>query len=265
MTARDDLRPALDATRLPPYVEVVEEVSSTNSLVAERAREGAAAGLVVVAESQTAGRGRLDRSWEVPPRSALTVSMLVRPELPPTSGPWLPLLTGYAVHAALVDRVPGLGLKWPNDLLVQHAGGDRKIGGILVERVETQIGPAAVVGIGINVSQRQHELPVPQATSLSLETEGEPDRTEVLAQVLGSLEALLPLLDDVEALRRAYAGECVTLGKQVRADVPAGEPVTGVAVDLDQTGRLVIETSAGPVAVGAGDVVHVRSAGDERI
>lgn len=260
MTPAPDPRPPLDPHRLPASVEVVEEADSTNLLVANRAREGADAGLVIVAEHQTAGRGRLDRTWEVPPRAALTFSMLVRPEVPPESWPWLPLLTGYAVHAALVDRVPGLGLKWPNDVLVSDPAGDRKLAGILVERVDTPTGPAAVLGIGINVSQDQRELPVPDATSLQLEVEGRPDRTEVLDGVIGSIRALFPLLDDTESLRRAYAGECLTLGKEVRVDLPGGQPLTGTAIDIDATGRLVVRTATGEVAVGAGDVIHVRSA-----
>jgi BirA family biotin operon repressor/biotin-[acetyl-CoA-carboxylase] ligase len=237
-------------------VEVVEDADSTNTLVANRAREGAPAGLVIVAEHQTAGRGRLDRTWEVPRRAALTFSMLVRPKAPPEVWPWLPLLTGYAVHAALVDRVPGLGLKWPNDVLVDD---ERKLAGILVERVETPTGPAAVLGVGINISQEQRELPVPEATSLFLEVEGNPDRTEVLDTVIGSIDALLPLLGDPESLRRAYAGECVTLGKTVRVDLPGGETLEGTAVDIDENGRLVVQTVTGPVPVGAGDVVHVRT------
>lgn len=259
MSAPTDRRPPLDPVRLPPSVVIVEEASSTNSLVRDRAREGAPHGLVVVAEHQTSGRGRLDRSWEVPPYAALTFSMLLRPDTPPESWPWLPLLAGYAVHAALVDRVPGLGLKWPNDILVEHPDRARKLAGILVERVETQQGAAAVLGVGINVSQRQDELPVADATSLFLEVEGEPDRTEVLAGVLGSLDALLPLLDDTASLRRAYCGECVTLGKDVRVEVPGGDPVTGVAIDIDETGRLVVDSATGPVPVAAGDVIHVRT------
>lgn len=255
MTPPLDRRPPLDPTRLPASVEVVEEADSTNSLVSHRAREGAPAGLVIVAENQTAGRGRLNRSWETPPRAALTFSMLVRPTVDPEMWPWLPLLTGYAVHAALVDRVPGLGLKWPNDVLVD----DRKLAGILVERVETPTGPAAVLGIGINISQEQRELPVPGATSLSLEVEGNPDRTEVLDTVIGSIDALLPLLSDTESLRRAYCGECVTLGKEVRVDLPGGETLEGTAVDIDQAGRLVVQGATGEVPVGAGDVVHVRT------
>lgn len=238
----------------------MEEAGSTNALVVERARAGAAAGLVIVAEHQTAGRGRLDRSWEVPPRSAVTFSMLVRPDLPPADWPWLPLFTGYAVHAALADRADGIGLKWPNDLLVESPEGDRKLAGILVERVETPDGPAAVLGVGINVHQAPDELPIEAATSVDQIIEGTPDRTEVLAEVIASLEMLMPLLSDTDALRRAYAGECVTIGRQVRVEVPAGEPITGTAVDIDAGGRLVVQTATGEVPVGAGDVVHVRSA-----
>ncbi len=258
MSADADRRPPLDPAHLPASVEVVEHADSTNSLVTNRAREGAPHGLVIAAEHQTAGRGRLDRSWETPPYAALTFSVLVRPDLPAEDWPWLPLLTGYAVHAALVDRVPGLGLKWPNDVLVPHPDGDRKLAGILVERVETDQGPAAVLGIGINVSQQQAELPVPEATSLFLEVEGNPDRTEVLGTVLGSIEALYPLLQDTDSLRRAYCGECLTIGKQIQVVVPGGDPVVGVAVDIDPTGRLVVETASGEVAVAAGDVIHVR-------
>lgn len=260
MTPLSETRPPLDPHRLPHTVEIVEEAGSTNALLAARAREGADAGLVIVAEHQTSGRGRLDRSWEVPPRAALTFSLLVRPEVEPASWPWLPLLTGYAVHAALDDRADGIGLKWPNDIVVETVDGPLKLAGILVERVDTPSGPAAVLGVGINVHQAPEELPIEAATSLEQLVEGVPDRTEVLSTVLSSLDALLPLIEDTDALRRAYAGECVTIGKAVRVDVPAGEPLTGTAVDIDAGGRLVVDTGAGEVPVGAGDVIHVRAA-----
>jgi BirA family biotin operon repressor/biotin-[acetyl-CoA-carboxylase] ligase len=260
MTQTDDSRPPLDPHRLPHTVEIVQEAGSTNALVAERARAGAEAGLVIVAEHQTSGRGRLDRSWEVPPRAALTFSVLVRPEIDPAAWPWLPLLTGYAVHAAIDDRADGIGLKWPNDIIVETVDGPLKLAGILVERVDTPTGPAAVLGVGINVHQTQEELPIELATSLEQLVEGVPDRTEVLASVLSSLDALLPLVEDTDALRRAYAGECVTLGKAVRVDVPAGEPLLGTAVDIDAGGRLIVDTGTGEVPVGAGDVIHVRVA-----
>lgn len=228
---------------------------STNAVVAERARAGEDAGLVVVAEHQTAGRGRLDRSWETPERSALTFSVLLRPEVPAQDWPWLPLLTGYAVQAALADRLPEIGLKWPNDVLVE----ERKLAGILVERVDTPRGPAAVVGCGINISHTLDELPVALATSIHLELGETPDRTAVLEQVLGSMHALQGLLDDTGALRAAYVDVCTTLGREVDVHLPATDsPRRGLARDVDAGGALVVEGPEGRWAVGAGDVVHVR-------
>ncbi len=187
--------------------------------------------------------------------------MLLRPDVPAASWPWLPLLTGYAVQAALGDRLPDVALKWPNDVLVDDGSGTgRKVCGILVERVETPDGPVAVVGIGINVDQTLDELPVALATSVSLET-GEPvERTGLLGQVLGSLHGLQGLLDDVESLRRAYADVCVTLGRTVDVHLPAGDVRRGEALDIDATGALVVGTDDGTFTVAAGDVVHVRPA-----
>ena len=120
-------RPPLDADRLAGAdpdllpgltVEVVDEAGSTNALVADRAVPGAGQGLVVVAEHQTAGRGRLDRSWEAPARSALTFSLLLRPTAPARSWPWLPLLAGYAVAKALRGAGFEASVKWPNDVLL---------------------------------------------------------------------------------------------------------------------------------------------------
>lgn len=257
-------RPALDRSRLTGlpsgwWVEVVDSAGSTNALVADRARAGEREGLVVATEHQTAGRGRLDRVWETPPRVALTFSVLLRPALEPRGWPLLPLLTGYAVHAALVDRVPEVSLKWPNDVLV----GEHKIAGILVERVETPDGPAAVVGVGINVNQAREELPG-TGTSLHLELGEEFDRTDLLRQVLGSLHALQPLTGEPDQLRTAYAQVCVTLGRTVDVHLPGGERVRGEALDLDDSGALVVATRdpsrEGMLTVHAGDVVHVRPA-----
>lgn len=252
-------RPFLDSARLPPQVEVLAESPSTNAEVAARARDGAADGLVVVAEHQTAGRGRLDRSWVVPPRAALTFSLLLRPDLPPAAWPWIPLWAGYVVHAALLPIVPTVGLKWPNDVLVPGEADDRKLAGILVERVETPRGPAAVVGIGLNVDLTEEELPVPIATSIALATGVAPDRTALLGDLVAGLADHRGLLADRERLRAAYTQACLTIGRDVRVEVPAGDPVTGTASGLDRDGRLVVRTAAGDVPVGAGDVVHVRT------
>lgn len=208
----------------------------------------------MVTEHQTAGRGRLDRTWETPARSSLTFSVLLRPTAPPQDWPWLPLLTGYAVQAALADRLPDIALKWPNDVLVE----ERKLAGILVERIETPDGPAAVIGCGINISQTLDELPVALATSVELET-GEPvDRTDLLGQVLGSIHGLLGLLDETESLRAAYADVCSTVGREVDVHLPDGTIQRGEALDIAAGGSLVVSTGDGTLTVGAGDVVHVR-------
>ena len=258
MTSVPAPRPALDPDRLTSpqgwRVEITDAAPSTNALVAERAREGAEEGLVVVTEHQTAGRGRLGRVWETPARSSLTLSVLLRPDAPAQDWPWLPLLTGYAVQAALADRLPDIALKWPDDVLVE----ERKLAGILVERIDTPQGPAAVVGIGINVSQTLDELPVALATSIELET-GEPvDRTELLGQVLGSLHGLQGLLFDPEALRTAYADVCSTLGREVDVHLPGDEVRRGEALNFDARGALVVSSADGTFTVGAGDVIHVR-------
>ncbi|MGH3325089.1 MAG: biotin--[acetyl-CoA-carboxylase] ligase, partial [Streptomyces sp.] len=151
-------------------LEVVERTGSTNSDLADRARAGSAAeGAVLVAEEQTAGRGRLDRGWSAPPRSGIFVSMLLKPQVPEERWGWLPLLAGVATAGALA-RAAGVdtALKWPNDVLADVDGEERKIGGILAERTVTAPGGGGgnggvgvVLGIGLNVSLRSAELPVP--------------------------------------------------------------------------------------------------------
>jgi BirA family transcriptional regulator, biotin operon repressor / biotin---[acetyl-CoA-carboxylase] ligase len=262
-------RPPLDAARLAAAdpdllpglrVEVLDAAPSTNALVAARAHEGDGEGLVLVAEHQTAGRGRLDRTWETPPRSALTFSVLLRPTAPTHSWPWLPLLTGYAVAKALRAAGAEADVKWPNDVLL----GERKVSGILVERVETPSGPAAVVGIGINVGMTADELPVPEATSLAV-AGVDVDRTGLLVDVLASLwEAYTAWQEggDLAGMRLAesYAAACATLGSEVRVDLPSGEVLTGTATGIDPSGRLLVTNDDGRTAVSAGDVVHVRPA-----
>jgi BirA family biotin operon repressor/biotin-[acetyl-CoA-carboxylase] ligase len=268
VTAQPGPRPPLDEARIAAgerpglAVEVVAEALSTNALVSERARQGAPDGLVVAAEHQTAGRGRLDRTWETPAGAALTFSMLLRPTVPTQAWPWLPLLTGYAAAQALTARGYAAGVKWPNDVLI----GERKVAGILVERVDTPDGPAAVVGVGLNTAMTAEELPVPTATSLSLESgpAEPPDRTEVLLDLLAAIRDAYDAWQaggDVAAQRLAesYASACVTVGRQVRVDLPDGSVVEGRAVSVDASGRLVVEAADGRREIGAGDVVHVRS------
>lgn len=241
-------------------VRVLRSTGSTNAVVAEAARAGEPEGLVVVAEHQSAGRGRLDRSWVSPPRAGLTLSLLLRPEVPPLARARLPLLLGSAVAAA-TSLVSGLDVrvKWPNDLVAE----DRKLAGLLAEAA----GGAVVAGLGLNVSTRRDELPRDDATSLALETGGPVDRHPVLLAVLRAVAedyaAFVAAGGAADAVLPAYRARCATLGRDVVVTLPGREvPLRGRAVEVDDDGRLVVEPAEGgaPVAVSAGDVVHVRAA-----
>ena len=263
-------------------VRVVAETGSTNADLLAQAGAGAAEGLVLVAEAQTAARGRQGRQWTSPPRAALTFSVLLRPRgVPPALLGWVPLLAGVAAAAA-VRAVTGVEatLKWPNDVLAD--GG--KLGGILAERS----GPAVVVGIGINVWQDRAGLPGDAATSLLLAApaggpargeDGSTARTEdsSTAPVAGLRERLLAELlsvlshwyltwrdqaspgdPDTCGLRREYTRRCTTLGREVVVTMPGAEAISGTAAGVDGGGRLEVRTAHGRVSVTAGDVVHVR-------
>lgn len=239
-------------------VHWLEEIDSTNTYLQERAREGAPEGLVVVADHQTAGRGRLQRRWESPPGANLLASVLLRPDCAPDD---LHLCT-TAVALAAADacrEVAGVDatFKWPNDLLVDES----KLAGILAE-VEFGGGtpPAVVVGIGINVAWPGP----PDAGGTCLEDVGgraQPvDRKALLDHLLYDLAPRREMLDDAHG-RRVLADEvrrrCSTLGQRVRVSL-AGEELTGFAHGIDHSGRLVVETDTGLRTVTAGDVVHLR-------
>jgi BirA family biotin operon repressor/biotin-[acetyl-CoA-carboxylase] ligase len=233
-------------------VTVVQESASTNADLAERARAGAAEGAVLVAEHQTAGRGRQDRSWLSPPRAGLTFSVLLRP--PRISG-WLPLLAGLAVAAA-VNEQAGLsaGLKWPNDVLVEVDGEDRKLAGLLAE-VPAGGNGAVVIGIGLNVTTAADELPDSRATSLKLAGAMTTDREIMLKAMLRSFaRAYASWRADPAALAPAYRSVCTTLGTRVRVELPGESAYEGMATDVDEDGRLVV----GERAFAAGDVIHLR-------
>ncbi|MET9493320.1 biotin--[acetyl-CoA-carboxylase] ligase [Streptomyces sp. NPDC006552] len=250
-------------------VEVVPRTGSTNTDLAALAAAGTAReGTVLVAEEQSAARGRLDRRWSAPPRSGLFFSFLVEPgehEVPVERWGWLPLLTGVAVATAL-SAAAGVdtALKWPNDLLVTVDGQERKAGGILAEAAG---GGGIVIGVGLNVSLRADELPVPQAGSLVLAGAKVVDREPVLRAVLRSFErwylewCAAQGDPGVSRLQETYAAGCATLGRSVRAFLPGEREVVGEAVAVDGDGRLVIAPPEGErVAVAAGDIVHLRPA-----
>ncbi|MGP3634147.1 biotin--[acetyl-CoA-carboxylase] ligase [Streptomyces sp. 24-1644] len=247
-------------------VDVVETTGSTNSDLAARA-DGLAEGTVLVAEEQTAGRGRLDRTWTAPPRSGLFFSVYLKPgDVPPHRWGWLPLLAGVATATALAQSAGvDTALKWPNDLLVTIGGAERKAGGILAERA----GEGVVIGIGLNVSLRADELPVPAAGSLALAGAVSTDRETLLRAVLRGLEewygSWRAADGDAAAsgLQAAYAAGCATLDRTVRAELPGDRSVVGEAVAIDGDGRLVLSTGDGlQEPVSAGDIVHLRTEED---
>lgn len=238
--------------------EVLPEAGSTNAELAARARAGEPAGLVLATDHQTAGRGRLGRTWTAPAGSSIAMSVLLQPTRDPAGWTWLPLLAGLAVADSLraVADVPAV-LKWPNDVLVDGA----KICGILAERVDTTGGPLCVLGMGINVHLTAAELPVPTATSLAvLRPDQRPVRAEIMATVLAALALLYHRWEDGRdaELSREYEARCDTLGRAVRVQHADGSTTEGEAVGIDADGRLQVRTKAGQQTFAAGDVVHLR-------
>ena len=283
-------RPALDPARLKaalvapagPFagLEVVEETGSTNTDLADaaRLRPWEVPDLTVLtAELQNAGRGRMDRSWVAPERSSLFVSVLLRPvnregrPLPTTSYGWLSLLAALAMADSIAARTGvDAGLKWPNDVMVDG----RKLAGVLAQLVASSDGtpPAVVVGAGLNVSLTDEDLPVPTATSLLMEYASTTDRNILLEDYLlalaDSYRAFCSVDGDADAvpeglqdsLRSRIAARLTTLGRDVRAELPGGNALTGRAAALAPTGALVIVDIHGtPHTVSAADVLHLRA------
>jgi BirA family transcriptional regulator, biotin operon repressor / biotin---[acetyl-CoA-carboxylase] ligase len=243
----------------------VEVVASTGSTNADLIARGGPEGQVLVAEEQTAGRGRMGRTWVGVPGASLTFSVLLRPSsVHPAQRGWLPLLTGVAVASA-VRSLTGVSalLKWPNDVLV----GDRKLAGILAE--QSPDGSAVVVGVGLNVATPADALPVSltglPATSLLVEgvdVAREALLTEILRHLERWYEAFLSDPDPARTgLLDEYRSLCGTLGGAVRVELPSGRVLTGVAEDIDSGGRLLVRTdeATSVTPVSAGDVIHLRS------
>jgi BirA family biotin operon repressor/biotin-[acetyl-CoA-carboxylase] ligase len=230
------------------------ELDSTNRFLLDLARSGAPEGVVVVADHQTAGRGRLGRSWVSPPGASLLASVLLRPDLEPDRLHLVTLSVALAAAEAL-EAVAGFrpGLKWPNDLVVE----DRKLAGVLGQADL----PAVVVGIGLNLNWPPELLAdIGPATAANQEVGHEVDGDAVLAALLERLAAGRGRWDE---LARAYRRSCTTLGRSVRVDL-VDESFTGTAADVTGEGHLLVDVGACLRTVTAGDVVHVRAsqAGD---
>jgi BirA family biotin operon repressor/biotin-[acetyl-CoA-carboxylase] ligase len=260
------IRRALSTNTFGRALHVREEVASTNTAAAALAQEGAPHGAVVVAESQSAGRGRLGRHWHSPSGKNLHCSVLLRAmparELQSLWLSWIPLIAALAAGRA-VQTVSGLkpAVKWPNDLLV----GPRKLGGVLCESSGVGTAHAAVIaGIGLNVNLRRDEFPEDLreiATSVMIEA-GQPcDRAALLATLLLELETRCEafLAGNHGDILAEYRLRCSTIGRRVRIELAHGEHMDGEADSIQADGSLrILRDDRTPVDIRAGDVVHLR-------
>ena len=214
----------------------------------------------MVADHQTAGRGRLGRTWQAPPGASLLVTVLLRPALPPSEVHLVTIAAGLAAVDAC-EAVTGVvpGLKWPNDLVIERDGATRKLAGLLSESIVAggRI-DAVALGMGLNV-QWPEVLPdelASIATALNHEAGHDVERDAVLEAWLERLGRRYDAFDAV-AMLAEYRRRCVTLGREVRAEL-AFETVTGTATDVDADGHLLVDTPDGRRVITAGDVVHLR-------
>jgi BirA family biotin operon repressor/biotin-[acetyl-CoA-carboxylase] ligase len=240
--------------------EYLEQTGSTNRDLLAKA-EGLPEFYVLTTDFQTAGKGRMERSWEASPGSSVMASVLLRPSFTESSGiGWLSLMSALAISQAIAELGQSPKIKWPNDVLV----GDKKVSGILAEASADL--SCVVVGFGINVNQTKAQLPVETATSLLVQTGRSTDRDQLLAAVIKNLKHLYQELNaasgdaTISGLREEILKISATVGQQVSVEFPDGKKSFGKAQDIDAAGRLVLETSTETLTVSAGDVLHLRKA-----
>ena len=251
----EEIALGLQTRRLLGPVHHFDELASTNDLAKELAAQGAPEGTLVVAESQTRGRGRLGRQWDSPPGTGLYVSLLLRPELPPTEMPQITLTTAVAVARA-VRRVTGLtpGIKWPNDLLLDG----KKLGGILTE-METESDQIRhlVVGLGLNVNNPAFPAELAAiATSLALATGRSYSRVRLLQAWLEEFEELYGrfLAQEFAGILDEWRRLAVTLGQRVTVR-QGPRTICGRALEVAPDGALLLETDSGVVVrVTSGEI-----------
>ena len=253
-TLREDLTgPRLQWRQL----DVVTATGSTNADLVARAAAGEDIdGVVLIAEHQTAGRGRYGRVWSTAPRAQINMSVGVGARAVATAAwGWLPLAAGVAVVDA-VAAVAGIDavLKWPNDVLAD--GG--KLAGILSEVAAPQ--PIIVVGVGLNVTLRSDEVTEAGITSLLELGVEAPDRDRLVRRLLHEFGIRVAAWRNSggASLIGDYRARSITIGSQVRAILPGDREIAGLARDVDEQGRLLIESDGRVFAVSAGDVAHLR-------
>ena len=235
-------------------VHFARETDSTNLWIKRLAKEGAPEGTLALAEFQSAGRGRLGRSWEVPEGTSVMMSILLRPKFEPQYAPTLTLVMGMAVAKAVKSLGFDVSIKWPNDVVVSH----KKICGILTEMgVRDGKIDYAVIGVGINVNIKEFpEEMADKATSLYLESGKEFDRSQIPGLVMEAFEEYYEKFAatcDLSGLKEEYESILANYNQPVR--VLAKEPYEGVARGITDGGELLVEKTDGTIAtVSAGEV-----------
>jgi len=235
------------------HVTYRDSVESTMALGDAEASAGAPEGAIVIADAQTAGRGRMARSWVSPPGVNLYFTLILRPTLAQLRH--LAVIAPLAVNLA-IEETTGLmpRIKWPNDVVI----GDRKVAGVLVEtNLEEDVVQNALIGIGVNVNLNvmEHEEIREIATSLRAESGDDVSREAVLAATLNHVENLYERLRTGETISIGWKQRLETLGKHVRVTLAGGDTKQGVAVDADSDGALIIRRDDGShVRVEAGEV-----------
>lgn len=228
---------------------MVDLTASTQSDLAELVNASVAkSGDVIAAEFQSNGRGRLDRTFEAPPQSALLFSFYIAPKRAVSDWGFISFLAALAMREVITDQLAEkVNLKWPNDILI----GDKKVAGLLAQ----QIGEGVIVGIGLNVAMSTDELPVPTATSLLLADSNLLDRNLILSAFLNHFENLFKEWDSGGDFLEKYRQVCSTLGRQVRVEVLGRNSIEGEAVSITAQGVLILKDGT---EVNVGDVVHLR-------
>jgi len=264
---RDTIHSTLSTTWVGRRIELFDCLPSTNREAVQLAQAEVEHGTVVVADSQTAGRGRLSRSWFSPPGANLYCSIILRATRPPKRLTewlsWLPLISALAAAEA-IEEVSSIhvSVKWPNDLLIS----ERKVGGILCESgTGKRSDPFQIIGIGINVNGDHNDWPADlrdSATSIWQERKIVIDRNRLLAQLLLELEQCLDelVIHGTNQIALAYSQRCSTIGHTVRATLGNGTIVVGLAEGIGLDGSLRLRPQATQPGSGTPEVVHLRVA-----
>ena len=264
---RNTIHSTLSTRWLGHRIELFDSLPSTNREAVQLAQAEVEHGTVVIADSQTAGRGRLSRTWFSPPGANLYCSMILRTTRPPERLmewlSWLPLISALAAAEA-IEQVSSahVSVKWPNDLLIA----ERKVGGILCESATgTGSDPFQIIGIGINVNVDRDDWPADlrdSATSIWQEQNIVVDRNRLLAQLLLELEQCLDelMIHGTTRLALAYHQRCSTIGHRVQATLANDDILMGLAEGIGQDGSLRVQPQATHPGSEAPDVVHLRVA-----